>query len=148
MKSEPSAYSIDDLKREGRTDWDGVRNYQARNFMCDEMSPGDAVLFYHSNAGVDTGVVGEMRVVGPAIVDGTQFDSHSKYYDPTSTKDSPRWWCRRLAFVSKFARTVALEEIKQLPVFKDSMLTRKGNRLSVIPLTKSQYERVITLSKK
>lgn len=147
MKSEPSVYSIDDLEREGTTDWEGVRNYQARNLMRDEIASGDTVLFYHSNAGVETGVVGEMKVVAPAVVDNTQFSPTSEYYDATATTEAPRWWCSRLAFSSKLARLVTLEELKMLPAFKDSLLTRKGNRLSVLPLTKSQYQSVIRVSK-
>lgn len=148
MKSEPDCYSIDSLKKDKRTPWDGVRNYQVRNMFRDEMEVGDWALFYHSNAGKETGVAGEMKIVSKAKVDLTQFDKKDEHYDPKSNKDNPRWFCPDVGFVSKLPRVVTLEEIKQLKEFSDSKLIQKGNRLSVVPLTKKQYEKVLAVSKK
>lgn len=148
MKSEPDAYSIDDLRSDKRTSWDGVRNYQVRNFMRDEMMIGDKAILYHSSAGKDTGAAGEMEVVGEAHPDKTQFDTKSEYYDQKSTKENPRWWCVDLGFVNQFQRTVPLTELKSDQIFNESRLTQKGNRLSVVPLTKKQYERICQLAKK
>lgn len=147
LKSEPSAYSIDDLRKDKKTPWDGVRNYQARNMLRDDMTVGDKAIFYHSNAGKETGAVGEMKVVSEAKVDITQFNPKDEHYDPKAKKDNPRWWCPDFGFVAKFKRGVTLEEIKQQKVFSKSRLTMKGNRLSVVPLTKAQYDRIIQLSK-
>lgn len=145
MKSEPDCYSIDTLKKDKITSWDGVRNYQVRNMMRDEMREGDLALFYHSNAGKETGVAGEMKVVSKAHIDHSQFDSKDEHFDPKSKKDNPRWWCPDLRFVSKFSRIVTLEEIKKLKEFQTSRLTQKGNRLSVVPLTKAQYNKIVKL---
>jgi predicted RNA-binding protein with PUA-like domain len=147
FKSEPSDYSIDDLKRDKVEPWDGVRNYQVRNMFRDEVQIGDLALFYHSNAGLETGVVGEMEIVSEAKTDQTQFDSKDSHYDPKSPKDNPRWVCPEVGFVSKLARVVTLSEIKQLPEFGDSRLTAKGNRLSVVPLTKAQYQKILQVAK-
>lgn len=146
LKSEPGDYSIDDLQSDKVTPWDGVRNYQARNMMRDDMKIGDKVLFYHSNAGDETGVVGEAKVASDALVDVTQFDKKDSHYDPKATRENPRWWCPEVEFVSKFKTTVTLEELKCSPAFTDSRLTKKGNRLSVVPVTKKQYEAVVKAS--
>lgn len=147
MKSEPGCYSIDTLKKDRVTPWDGVRNYQVRNMMRDEMKTGDMAFMYHSNAGKETGVAGEMEVVHEAKVDVTQFDPKDEHFDPKAKKENPRWYCPDLGFVSKFDRIVTLEELKSEKVFEGSKLTQKGNRLSVVPLTKRQYDKVCKLAK-
>ncbi len=146
MKSEPSEYSIDDLRCERCTMWDGVRNYQARNFMRDECGVGDKALFYHSN-NAEIGVAGTMKITKTAYPDPTQFDPKDKHYDPTSSPDKPRWVCVEVQFVDKFPRVVTLAELKLNPAFADMMVTQKGNRLSIQPVTKKQFEKVCRLAK-
>ena len=148
MKSEPSCYSIDDLKRDKKTLWDGTRNYQVRNMMRDDMVVGDMVLFYHSNAGDDTGVVGVMEIVKEAYPDPTQFDPKSDHPDPTSDPANPRWLCVDVQFVDKFPRLVTLKEIRNDPAFSSMTLVQKGNRLSVMPVTKTHFDRIVALAKK
>ena len=148
MKSEPGCYSIETLRKDKVTPWDGVRNYQVRNMMRDDMVVGDSVIFYHSNAGKETGAAGEASVINEAHVDHTQFDKNDEHFDPKSPKENPRWWCVDVKFVSKLDRIVTLEELKSDKAFKGSRLTQKGNRLSVTPLTKRQYNRIVSLSKK
>lgn len=145
MKSEPEAFSLQDLKnRPEKTEpWDGVRNYQARNFMR-EMAVGDIVLFYHSNCKVP-GVVGTATVVKTAYPDPTQFDPDSPYYDPKSRVDSPRWDLVDVRYEKTFERTVSLQELKALDELQDMPLVRKGNRLSVMPVTPEDYQTIIAL---
>jgi predicted RNA-binding protein with PUA-like domain len=145
MKSEPSVYSIDDLERDGRTHWDGVRNYQARNLMRDQMQKGDKVLFYHSNA-APPGVVGIAEVVREGYPDFTAWDKQSHYYDPKSTEDSPRWFMVDVAFVEKLKRIVSLQEIKAEPRLS-SMLLVKRSRLSVQPVQADEYEVILEMSR-
>lgn len=146
MKSEPDAYSIDDLHREGRAHWDGVRNYQARNFMRDEMSVGDEVLFYHSNA-KPPGVAGLARVVAEGYPDHTAWDPDSPYHDPKSDKHDPRWYMVDVEFVEKFADVVPLEELRETPELEDMMVTKRGMRLSVQPVTASEFKIVRKLGR-
>ncbi len=146
LKSEPSEFSIDDLKRVGEQVWDGVRNYQVRNSFRDVMKVGDKALFYHSSCEA-VGVVGEMEIVSPAEVDPTQFDKKSKYFDPKSTKDSPRWLGPKVRFVSKFNRLVPLSEIRADERFKDMTLLKRGNRLSAFLVTKTEYLDLVKLGK-
>ena len=132
MKSEPDAYGIDDLRREESTLWDGIRNYQARNFMR-SMTVGDQAFFYHSNC-KPPGIIGLMEVVETHLVDPTQFDSTAKYFDPKSKQDQPRWDCARLRFLGQFDQLFSLDQLRasyneeQLPVIK------RGNRLSILPV--------------
>lgn len=139
LKSEPGSYSIDDLKRDGKTSWDGVRNYQARNFMRDEMTVGDLALFYHSNA-EPPGVAGIARVCGKAHPDETAFDPKDSHYDPKSTPVRPVWMAVDAAFVEKFPRLIALEEIRKEPRFKGMLLLKPGQRLSVQPVSRKHFE--------
>ena len=139
MKSEPEAYSIDDLKKDKRTFWHGVRNYQARNFMRDTMQLGDMVLFYHSNAS-PSGVAGIATIVKTGHPDVTALDKKSDYYDPKSTKENPIWYLVDIGFVSKFENFVSLEEIKRTPGLENMMVIKKGARLSVQPVTKKEFE--------
>ena len=142
MKSEPDAYSIDDLKRDKREPWDGIRNYQARNMMRDDMRVGDKVFFYHSNC-KEPGVVGIMKVASKPYPDPTQFDPDEKYYDAKSDPDNPRWILVDVAFVKKLKRTITLAEIKAHPELGDMVLTRKGNRLSIMPVTDDEWEVIL-----
>ena len=144
MKSEPDAFSIDDLKRKKREPWDGVRNYQARNFMRDGMRPGDQVFFYHSNCAVP-GIVGIAEVATDAYPDPSQFDPKSKYFDPGSSRDNPRWMLVDVTFVKKLKRTISLDELKADPVLDGMALLRKGNRLSVMPVEAAHWEYILAL---
>ena len=143
LKSEPDVFGYDHLVRNKREGWDGVRNYQARNFMR-EMRRGDRAIFYHSNA-KPPGVAGICKIVKGAEPDPTQFDPTEKYYDPKSDPDDPRWdWVtvgpdRKLEFVT-------LDELKQLPELADSKLLARGNRLSVMPLTDDEYEAIVAFA--
>ncbi len=146
MKSEPSEFSIDDLKRVGEQVWDGVRNYQVRNSFRDVMKAGDKALFYHSSCEV-VGVAGEMEIVSPFEVDPTQFDKKSKYFDSKSTKESPRWLGPKVRFVARFNRLVPLSEIRADERFKDMTLLKRGNRLSAFEVTKAEYLALVKLGK-
>jgi predicted RNA-binding protein with PUA-like domain len=145
MKSEPDVYSIDDLERDGREMWDSIRNYQARNMMRDDMRIGDKVFFYHSNC-KEPGIVGISRVVSKPYADPTQFDPKSKYFDPKSDSDNPRWMLVDVEFVRKLKRSVTLAEIKANPELEDMLLTRRGNRLSIMPVTKEHWDIILRLA--
>ena len=140
VKSEPDAYSIDDLKRDGTEKWDGVRNPQARNFMRDDMQPGELVLFYHSST-KPPGVVGLARVASEAYPDPTQFDRKSKYYDARSTDETPRWWLVDLEYVETFDDKLTLDEIKADAELDGMVLTRRS-RLSVQPVDKPHFRHI------
>jgi predicted RNA-binding protein with PUA-like domain len=144
MKSEPDAYSIDDLARDKKTCWDGVRNYQARNLMRDEIKKGDLVLYYHSNA-KPPGVAGVAKVVKESYPDHTQFDKKSKYFDPKATEAEPRWFMVDIQLVKKFKTFLPLEELKGVKALDGMVLLQKGSRLSVQPVTKKQYETILKL---
>ena len=132
MKSEPDAYSIDNLKNDGVTLWDGIRNYQARNFMRN-MNKGDKVFFYHSNC-KPPGIVGLMEVIDLNIIDPTQFDKDSKYFDSRSKTNCPIWDCVKVKYVSKSNKILSLPELKILFSEDELLVLRKGNRLSIIPV--------------
>jgi predicted RNA-binding protein with PUA-like domain len=132
MKSEPDAYSIDNLKDDGVTLWDGIRNYQARNFMRN-MKRGDKVFFYHSNC-KPPGIVGLMEVIDLNVVDPTQFDKNSKYFDPKSNHDNPKWDCVKVKFISKSKKFLTLPELKILFSDDELLVVKKGNRLSISPV--------------
>ncbi len=146
MKSEPESYSIDDLKRDKIEPWSGVRNYQVRNMMRDQMQKGDMALFYHSSAGKETGVVGVMKIAKSAYTDATQFDPKSIYFDEKSSPENPRWLCVDVKFVKKFSRIVTLTEIKQQKVLEDLPILKQGSRLSIVPLTDKQFEFILSLA--
>lgn len=146
LKSEPDCYSIDDLKRDRLEMWDGTRNYQVRNMMRDQMKKGDLCLFYHSNAGKETGVVGTMKIVKEAYPDPTQFDPKSDHPDPKSDPENPRWLCVDVQFQSKLKQPVTLTELKTDPFFSDMTVVQKGNRLSVMPIKKKHYDRILKLA--
>ena len=132
MKSEPDAYSIDTLKKDGVTLWDGIRNYQARNFMR-KMTIGDKVFFYHSNCKIP-GIVGFMEVIDLNIVDPTQFQKNSRYYDPKSSHEKPRWDCVKVKYLFEADKFLSLAELKNLFNAEELLLVKKGNRLSIIPV--------------
>ncbi len=144
MKSEPDAYSIDDLARDGREPWDGIRNYQARNMMRDEMKVGDEVFFYHSSC-KEPGIVGIMKVASEPYADPTQFDKASKYYDPKSSADDPRWCLVDVEFVRKLDRTIPLSEIRETEGLDGLLLTRRGNRLSIMPVERKHWRKLLSL---
>jgi predicted RNA-binding protein with PUA-like domain len=146
VKSEPQAFSIDDLARAPRqtTSWDGVRNYQARNYMR-EMAAGDRVLFYHSNADPPA-VVGSAEVVRTAYPDDSQFDTRSHHYDPASTAEQPRWVMVDLKFLEKFPMSLPLNRLHQEPKLKGMELLRKGSRLSVQPVTEREWLVIMKLA--
>jgi len=144
MKSEPDAYSIDDLERDGREKWDGIRNYQARNMMRDDMRIGDKVFFYHSNC-KEPGIVGIMKVASKPYPDPTQFDPESKYYDPKSSEDAPRWMLVDVDFVRKLSRPVTLTELKAQAGLDGMILLRRGNRLSIMPVEKRHWDLILGL---
>jgi predicted RNA-binding protein with PUA-like domain len=144
MKSEPDAYSIDDLERDGRDMWDGIRNYQARNMMRDDMKIGDEIFFYHSNCD-EPGIVGIAKVASEPYPDPTQFDKKSKYFDPKSSKDDPRWCLVDVEFLRKTKRNVTLTEIKAQKSLDDMILTRKGNRLSIMPVSKKHWNKILSI---
>ena len=146
MKSEPDCYSIDDLERDARGRWDGVRNYQVRNMMRDHMKKGDRALFYHSSA-KEIGVVGEMEIVKEAYPDPTQFDPKADHYDAQSTWENPRWLCVDVQFKKKFPRTVTLAEMRLEPALRGLRILEKGSRLSIVPVSPAHYEKIIALAK-
>jgi predicted RNA-binding protein with PUA-like domain len=142
MKTEPDVYSIDDLARDGKTMWDGVRNYQARNFMRDKMQTGDLVFFYHSNA-EPSGIAGIAKVAGKSYPDPTAFDKKDVHFDPKSKKENPTWYLVDLAFVKKFKNFLSLEELKKNKSLEGMLLLQKGSRLSVQPVFEKHWN-VIT----
>lgn len=146
MKSEPNVYSIEDLERDGVTEWDGVRNYQARNFMRDDMAPGDRVLFYHSNT-KPLGVYGIAEVASEAHPDSSQFDEASAYHDPDADADDPRWWCVDVKHVETFDEPVTREEMKDAPELDAMLVLKRGQRLSITPVTEGEYEAVVGMAR-
>lgn len=144
LKSEAEDYSIDDLERDGQTPWTGVRNYEARNLMRDDMAPGDLVLYYHSNA-KPSGVVGIAKIVSEPYPDPTQFDRRSSYFDARSTREAPRWWLVDVEFVEKLPRTISLAEIRQQSDLQEMALLKRL-RLSVQPVTPREFARIRELA--
>ena len=134
MKSEPDAYSIEDLRSEKETLWDGIRNYQARNFMR-SMKIGDQAFFYHSNT-KPPGIVGLMEIIETNLIDPYQFDKNSKYYDKKSNKNNPRWDCVKTKYIYEFKNMLTLKELSETYTSEELTLVRKGNRLSIMPIKK------------
>ena len=143
MKSEPDVYGIDDLRRDGSTLWDGILNYQARNFMR-AMRPVDQAFFYHSNA-KPPGIVGLMEVVETNLVDPSQFDPASKYFDPASRADAPRWDCARLRYLRHFPTLLSLEVLRQQFGPEELGVVKRGTRLSILPVAEASAARLLTL---
>jgi predicted RNA-binding protein with PUA-like domain len=146
MKCEPSAYTIDDLERDGTTSWEGVRNFQARNFMRDQMKAGDPVLFYASNAD-PSGVTGLARIAREGYPDPYATKKGHKYFDPNSKVDEPSWYTVDIAFVENFHGTVPLETLKATRGLEKMMVTQRGSRLSVQPVTATEYDIVVKLGR-
>jgi predicted RNA-binding protein with PUA-like domain len=146
MKSEPSVFSIDDLARVGTTHWEGVRNYQARNSMRDDMKVGDLVIFYHSNA-EPTGAAGVARVSREAYPDPDGWDPESPYFDPKASPENPRWVLVDLSFVERFPAVVSLVTLKATPALEGMMVTKKGMRLSVQPVEVAHFDEVVRMGR-
>lgn len=146
MKSEPDVFGIAHLRdRPKQTEhWDGVRNYQARNMLRDDMQKGDLAFFYHSNC-AQPGIVGIVKIVRAGYPDHTAQDPESKYYDPKATPDNPRWYMVDVKYVRTLRRTITLDELKQAPELAEMPLVRRGNRLSIMPVTTQQWEFILTL---
>jgi predicted RNA-binding protein with PUA-like domain len=147
MKSEPDAFSIDTLAARPRrtAGWDGVRNYQARNYMRDEMRPGDQAFFYHSSC-PEPGIYGVIAVSRAAYPDPTQFDRKSEYYDPKSTPAAPRWLMVDVTLVERWPAPVTLDALKNAPALRDMVTLRRGNRLSITPVTPAEWRAVVALA--
>lgn len=146
LKSEPSAYSIDDLEREGVASWEGVRNHRARNFLR-EMRVGDPCFFHHSSTD-PVGIAGICRVVKEAYPDHTAWDPSSRYFDPRSTPEKPVWWMPDVEFVEKFPRLVTMLELREVPGLAGMLLLKRGVRLSVQPVTPEEWEIVCDLARR
>jgi len=144
MKSEPDVYSIDDLKKDKREPWDGIRNYQVRNMFRDQMKIGDLAFFYHSNC-KPPAVVGIMSIVSKAYPDPTQFDLKSRYFDGKSDPENPRWLLVDVKYKRKLKREITLSELKEHKKLQDFRLNQRGNRLSVIPVTKKEWDLILNL---
>lgn len=144
MKSEPEAYSIDDLKKDGKTPWDGVRNYAARNHMRDEMNAGDRVLFYHSNVKPPV-IVGTMEVCSEPYPDALQFNPDSKYFDKKSSEEDPTWQLVDVKFVQKFDKPVTRDELKEAKELDDMELFRL-NRVSITPVREHEYKKILEMA--
>jgi len=144
MKSEPDVYSIDNLAEDGREMWDSIRNYQARNMMRDDMRIGDEIFFYHSNC-KEPGIVGIMKVASEPYPDPVQFDKKSRYFDEKSSKENPRWILVDVEYVRKLSRNITLTEIKAEKSLENMILTRRGNRLSIMPVEKKHWKKILSL---
>lgn len=145
MKSEPEVFGIAHLERLGESPWDGVRNYQVRNMMRDQIRVGDRALFYHSST-KEVGVAGEMEIVGAAFPDPLQFDAKSQYFDPKSTREQPRWLAVTVRHVRTYPRIVSLGELRNDPALTQLRLLERGNRLSITPISRHEYKRIAALA--
>ena len=144
MKSEPDTYSIDDLQSFGVDHWDGIRNYQVRNFFRDQMQVGDQAFFYHSNC-KEPGIVGTMEIVSKAYPDHTAFDPSEKYFDSKSDPENPRWLMVDVRYVRHLDRMITLGELRQQHQIADMKLLQRGNRLSVLPLSKMEWQYILEM---
>ncbi|HMM44265.1 MAG TPA: EVE domain-containing protein [Candidatus Macondimonas sp.] len=145
MKTEPSTFSIDDLRRRGREPWDGVRNYQARNMIRDQMRVGDGVLIYHSNCDLPA-VVGIARVASPAYPDPSALDPGSRYFDPASTPERPRWYAVDVAYEGHLPRPLPLAQLRTNPELDGLILLKRGSRLSVMPVSQAHWTALLELA--
>jgi predicted RNA-binding protein with PUA-like domain len=146
MKNEPEDYSIDDLAKDKTEPWDGIRNYQVRNMIRDEMRIGDNAFFYHSNCEIP-GIYGQMTICKEAYVDHTAFDKKAKYYDPKSKIEAPRWLMVDVEFKKKFNKIVSLKELKSFNELSQMRVVQRGNRLSITKLEKKEWDFIIKLTK-
>ena len=142
MKSEPDVFSIQDLKKKKTAIWDGVRNYQARNFMMKDMKPGDEVLFYHSSS-EPPGIAGIAKITKTGIIDPSQFDKKSEYFDPKSTKENPRWYCAEVEFVKDFPKLITLEELRKDKALEELLVLKRGQRLSIQPVDAKHFQYIV-----
>lgn len=148
MKSEPDTYGINDLKAKGAPDiWEGCRNYTVRNFFRDDMKVGDLAFFHHSST-TPAGIVGTMKVVKEAYPDPTQFDPKSDYFDEKSPEDNPRWLAPDVEFIEEFKEIITLDELRKTPGLEDMFVLRKGQRLSVMPVTEEEWNIVMGIAKR
>lgn len=145
MKTEPEVFSIDDLKKVKKELWDGVRNYQARNYMMNEMKIGDEVLFYHSRT-KPMGIYGLATVSKNAIPDPSQFDAKSEYFEKRANKEKPVWYCVEVKFKAKFSQPITLEDIKNTINLKDMLVIKKGQRLSIQPVSEKDYKTILEMA--
>lgn len=146
MKCEPSTYSIDDLKRDGCSDWEGVRNFQARNYMRDEMRIGDLAFFYHSVV-VPPGIAGICRICRESFPDHTALDPKSRYFEPKASAENPIWMMVKVEFVEKFLHYVTLQELKSNPQFEGLKVLQKGSRLSIMPVEAAHFKLICKLGR-
>lgn len=144
MKSEPETFSIDHLEKKNKSGWDGVRNYQARNFMRDQMKKNDLIFFYHSSCEIP-GIVGIAKVSKESHPDPTQFIKESDYYDPKSTKENPRWFMVEVEFLEKFNAIITLNDLKKTKGLEKMLVVQKGSRLSINPVTESEFKIIRSL---
>lgn len=144
MKTEPEVLSISDLKKTKNQCWDGVRNYQARNYMMKEMQLNDQILFYHSNAN-PSGIAGLAKVTKTAYPDHTQFDPKSEYFDPKATKEKPRWYMVDVGYVDSFKKILTLDDLREHLVLKDMVVLKKGNRLSITPVKQNEFDYILKI---
>lgn len=147
LKNELADYSIDDMARDKRTEWSGVRNYQARNFMRDQMKKGDLAFFYQSNA-EPSGCVGVVRICSESHSDTTQFDPKSKYYEPKANEQKPIWFCVDVEFVEKFPKVISIASLRENSKLKGLEILRPGSRLSVTPVLRLHFDEILKMSKK
>ncbi len=147
MKSEPETYSIEHLKKDKHTLWEGVRNYQARNFMMNDMKVGDEVLFYHSNA-EPSGIAGLAKITKAAVPDPLQFNPKSEYYDKKATKEKPIWYCVQVEYAKSFHHVIALEQLKKEKALAEMLVLKRGQRLSVQPVDETHFNYIKKLDTK
>ena len=145
MKSEPDVFSIQDLKKKKTTDWDGVRNYQARNYMRDQMKKGDLVFFYHSNA-EPSGIAGIARVCKESHPDKSQFDKKSEYYDEKASKEKPNWFCVQVRFEKKFPQLISLQQLRDETALSEMLVLKKGQRLSIQPVDEKDFLHIVKMA--
>lgn len=144
MKTEPSTFSIDDLVKLKTTCWDGVRNYQVRNWLRDEFKIGDQAFFYHSSCETP-GIAGMVEIIKAGYPDPTAFNPDNAYYDPKSNPEHPRWYCVDVRLIQKFQRIIPLSKIRLHPMLQNMTLLQKGSRLSITPVTRKEWETILTL---
>lgn len=147
MKSEPDVYSIDNLAKDKKTWWEGVRNYQARNFMTQQMKVGDTVLFYHSNA-EPPGIAGIAQVSHSAMPDDSQYNKKSEYFEPRASREKPVWQCVQVEFVEKFDELIPLEVLKKQKNLESMLVLKKGQRLSIQPVTEQEFKVILKMAAK
>lgn len=145
IKSEPDAFSIDDMEAAGTEPWDGIRNYQARNFMRDDMNVGDLAFFYHSNT-KPPGIIGIVEVASRPYPDHTAWDEDAKYYDPKSSEEEPRWIMVDFTFKEKFSELIPLNHLKEESTLEDMLILRKGSRLSITPVDEKHFHHITKMA--